>query len=66
MNCLPMVTCPACKRESQWDDYYDIGVGSSRECQHCEAEIVVTAVDVCTYISVIVARPVPQHNEQQP
>lgn len=55
MNCLPMVTCPACEKEQQWDDYYDIGVGHSRECRFCEAEIEVTSVDVCTYVGLKVA-----------
>lgn len=59
MNCLPMVTCPSCKRESQWDDYYDMHVGDSRECPKCEAEIVVTSVETYTYVTVIVAPSPP-------
>lgn len=62
MQCLPMITCPACKREAQWDDYYDICVGSSRQCQHCEAEIVVTEVDTQTWVRVMTTGSAPTGN----
>lgn len=39
---LPMVECPACKKESQWDDYYELDTGSQRECPKCDEVLVVT------------------------
>lgn len=42
---LPMVECPHCHEEQQWDDYYDIQHGDSRECHHCGKTIYVLSVD---------------------
>lgn len=38
-NDMPMATCPHCGKEQQLDDYYDLDVGDSRDCQHCEKEM---------------------------
>jgi hypothetical protein len=44
-NDMPMVLCPNCDQEFQWDDYYDIAPGKTRECMHCHRELVVIDVD---------------------
>jgi Zn ribbon nucleic-acid-binding protein len=38
-NDMPIATCPHCEKEQQLDDYYDLDVGDSRECLHCEKEM---------------------------
>lgn len=38
---LPMVECPHCGKEFQWDDYYDVKTGSETECSKCEKTIYV-------------------------
>ena len=42
---MPIVQCPNCEQESQWDDYYDIRTGAVRDCQHCGVELEVLSVD---------------------
>jgi hypothetical protein len=42
---LPVIECPSCFNEFQWDDYYDIHVGHERECPHCKCTVIVTTVD---------------------
>lgn len=42
---FPIVTCPHCQKEFQVDDYYDLGVGDSFHCVHCEEEIHIHFVD---------------------
>lgn len=42
---MPIVECPLCEQESQWDDYYDIKAGTTRECEHCGTELEVLSVD---------------------
>lgn len=42
---MPMVECPGCFKEWQWDDYYDVRTGTERECPNCGADIIVTSVD---------------------
>lgn len=51
-NALPMVVCPVCGKESQWDDYYDARVGTTRDCPKCEALIEVVEIDIVTYVRV--------------
>jgi len=46
---FPMVCCPHCGKEQQWDDCYDLHAGSSRGCQHCEKEIHVLSTDTVIY-----------------
>lgn len=46
---FPMVCCPHCGKEQQWDDCYDLHAGSSRDCQHCEKEIHVLSTDTVIY-----------------
>jgi len=43
---FPMITCPHCGKESQIDDYYDLGAGESFFCPKCNQEIYVWAIDV--------------------
>lgn len=43
---MPIVECPNCEQEFQWDDYYDVSAGNSRECQHCGSELEVLSVDI--------------------
>ncbi len=38
-NDLPIAECPHCGKEQQLDDYYDLDVGDSRECQYCDKEM---------------------------
>lgn len=47
---LPMVECPECEREFQWDDYYDVERGSEYECPHCKAQVVVILAERQTYV----------------
>lgn len=46
---LPMCTCPNCKFEFQWDDYYDVKSGSTRDCPVCEKEIEVLSTETMVY-----------------
>lgn len=46
---IPVVRCPHCGAEQQWDDYYDLHAGSSQDCEKCEKEIHVLSVDVVIY-----------------
>lgn len=45
LNDMPMVECPNCDEEFQWDDYYDVKAGSTRECENCGTELEVLSVD---------------------
>jgi hypothetical protein len=47
---VPMLTCPSCDYEWQWDDYYDIKRGDERECPRCEKTAYVTDVDTQIYV----------------
>ena len=47
-NNMPMVDCPHCRKEFQWDDYYDIKPGDTKECLYCEKVIHVIVVDTVT------------------
>ena len=49
-NDMPMANCPHCWKEQQLDDYYDLDVGDSRECQHCEKEMHIVSRDTTTHI----------------
>ena len=49
---MPIVECPGCFKEWQWDDYYDVHVGSERECPHCETTVIVTCVDTVVRASI--------------
>lgn len=49
---FPMVQCPHCKKESQWDDYYDLKAGEERECEKCGKTIHVHSVDYVMYATV--------------
>lgn len=51
---MPMVRCPHCRMEFQWDDHYDIDAGHTRDCPKCEKVIHVLRVD--TTINVILAK----------
>jgi hypothetical protein len=48
---MPMVTCPTCEQEFQWDDYYDVTKGHTRDCPHCTNECEVIEVDQVTIVS---------------
>lgn len=45
---MPIVECPHCHKVFQWDDYYDMQEGDSRECPQCEKEIFVIGVSQVT------------------
>jgi len=49
---MPIVQCPSCFKEWQWDDYYDVHIGSERECPHCECTVIVTCVDTVVRASI--------------
>jgi len=42
---MPMVECPSCGKEWQWDDYYDVEVNEERECPHCGKGCKIVSVD---------------------
>ena len=44
-NNLPMCTCPHCEEEFQWDDYYDVMAGCTKDCPKCGKVIHVVATD---------------------
>ena len=54
-NDMPMADCPHCGKEQQLDDYYDLGVGDSRECQHCDKEMHVIERDTSIWIRLATA-----------
>jgi hypothetical protein len=54
---LPMATCPACKKEWQWDDYYDVRVGSDRECPNCGVTVEVLRMETLIYCTFVVKQP---------
>ena len=56
---LPMVCCPHCGEEQQWDDYYDLYAGCSQDCQHCGKEIHVLSIDTVIYARVSTAGDAP-------
>lgn len=47
---MPMVRCPHCSHEFQWDDYYDIEVGRSKICGKCEKTIYVAEVYTAMHV----------------
>ena len=48
-----MITCPACGKEYQQDDYYEMGEGCELECPNCEAEIVIAEVETRLFWTVL-------------
>jgi uncharacterized protein (UPF0212 family) len=44
-NDMPIANCPHCNAEQQLDDYYDLDVGDSRDCQKCNKEMHIVFVD---------------------
>jgi len=60
-NDMPMATCPYCDKEQQLDDYYDLDVGDSRDCQYCEKEMHIVFRD--TTLSIELST---DHDEQKP
>lgn len=49
---FPMVTCPHCGVESQWDDYYNLKAGDHRECDKCGEQIHILDVEYMMYARV--------------
>lgn len=47
---LPMVRCPHCEYEFQWDDYYDIDAGSKIDCGDCERTIWVAEAYIAVHV----------------
>ena len=45
LNDIPSAECPHCGVAFQWDDYYEMEAGDTRECPQCEKVIYVTGVD---------------------
>jgi endogenous inhibitor of DNA gyrase (YacG/DUF329 family) len=45
---MPMITCPACGKEFQWDDYLGVRAESTHDCPHCAEKItVIRAANTC-------------------
>lgn len=44
-NDCPIVRCPNCDLEFQYDDYYDVEAGREIECIHCKTELEIMSVD---------------------
>ena len=42
---LPIVTCPHCGEKFQLDDYWNLSVGDTFDCNECEKEIYVLQID---------------------
>lgn len=59
---LPMVRCPHCGKEQQWDDCYEIKSGSSIDCEECEKEIHVLSVDMTIHLRLSTA---PDANQRR-
>ncbi len=49
-NDMPIAQCPHCDKEQQLDDYYDLDIGDSRECQHCGKEMYIVSRDTTILI----------------
>ncbi len=56
-NSMPIVQCPHCGKEQQLDDYYDLDIGDSRECQYCEKEMHIVNCDTTTLIELATVQP---------
>lgn len=55
---MPMVDCPHCGKEFQWDDYYDVKAGDERDCPKCERTIHVESADVAIEV-ILSTKPQP-------
>ena len=49
---LPIVLCPHCDKEQQWDDCHALCEGSVRACHHCEKDIHVLDTETVIYARV--------------
>ena len=49
---MPMWTCPACHKEQQVDDYYDIATESDMMCGYCEASFRVLYTDTVMSVTI--------------
>lgn len=49
---MPIWTCPACKKEQQYDEYYDLKADSEMTCQYCERVFTVSYVDTVMLVSI--------------
>lgn len=47
---MPMWACPSCNKEQQYDEYYDLKIGSSMMCQYCEAEFEVEDIECAMHV----------------
>jgi len=47
---MPMMQCPSCGKDWQWDDYYNIQEDDERECPNCEAVAVVVETEVLMHV----------------
>ena len=54
---IPMLQCPHCGQEFQWDDYYDVDVGSKIDCPKCERVIYVDTVDHRIHVTLTTEEP---------
>jgi len=54
---MPIVVCPNCSKNWQWDDYYDLSVGDYRECPNCHTEIFVIEKDIEIVVKLSTDRP---------
>ena len=62
---MPIAQCPHCGKEQQLDDYYDLDVGDSRECLHCEKEMHIVSLDTTTLIELSAAERVEKGLNQK-
>ena len=52
-NDMPMLTCPYCDKEFQYDDYCDTERGDEIDCPHCEKVMVVDTLDFTINVQLI-------------
>lgn len=63
---MPVMECPGCGKEWQWDDYYDVRVGSERECPHCEKTVEVIEAEQVLHCRFAVKASEPSELPEHP
>jgi len=49
---MPMWTCPACNKEQQQDDYYDLVADDTLMCGYCEKEFKILEREDVMYLTI--------------
>ena len=49
---LPMLDCPHCEKEFQYDDYYDVHIDTEIDCPHCEKSFYILEKDTVIQVRI--------------